>query len=275
MSAKRNRRRRKHLNKTTKVRTDQLNNPANHVNSIAGNASTKRGSIRLGEISLIASTRPDDVSESYNAGLQEFGVIRSRADKRDTFQSTTPLNGRGKLFLRAQPKHRPKSTKALISSNVWFVVFILAIPIGLVAVISTKGAPFSGVADRRERTAAWDSSKLQDRALHTGSSSIATHDVRGRSGEPLPIGTSMQGMGEDAVVIVRGLIPGMTLSAGSQLGANAWRLPASEFAEAWIGPPKDFSGAVDITAELHLPDQRHRRSEAIPAGVVPTDLARP
>jgi hypothetical protein len=47
----------------------------------------------------------------------------------------------------------------------------------------------------------------------------------------------------------------MTLSAGSQLGVNAWRVAASEFAEAWIGPPKDFSGAVDITAELHLPDQ--------------------
>jgi hypothetical protein len=28
-----------------------------------------------------------------------------------------------------------------------------------------------------------------------------------------------------------------------------------DFAEAWIGPPNDFSGAVDITAELHLPDE--------------------
>jgi hypothetical protein len=225
VSAKRNRHRGKHLNRTATARTDQIDNPISAVNSIADDIGTKGDPIRLGEISLI---------------------------KHDTFKSTTQLNARGKLFLRAQPKYMPKSRKALNSANVWFVLSILAIPIGLVAVISTKRALFSGVANWEERTA---TSKLQDRALHTWSSSTATHELRGRSGEPLPIGTSMQGMGEDAVVIVRGLIPGMTLSAGSQLGGNAWRLPASDFAGAWIGPPKDFSGAVDIAAELHLPDQ--------------------
>jgi len=107
-----------------------------------------------------------------------------------------------------------------------------------------------------DRTVTSASLSLQDRALHSRPSlRLAIQEVRGISGEPLPLGTSLEGVTKDAVVIVRGLIPGMTLSTGSAFGANAWRVPASEFADAWIGPPKDFSGAVDLTVELHLPDQ--------------------
>jgi hypothetical protein len=55
--------------------------------------------------------------------------------------------------------------------------------------------------------------------------------------------------------MITGLIPGMTLSTGSAIGDDAWRVPAKEFADTWIGPPTDFSGAIDVTIELHLADQ--------------------
>jgi hypothetical protein len=47
----------------------------------------------------------------------------------------------------------------------------------------------------------------------------------------------------------------MTLSTGSARGRDSWRVPVTEFADTWIGPPTNFSGAVDVTVELHLADQ--------------------
>jgi TPR repeat protein len=61
-------------------------------------------------------------------------------------------------------------------------------------------------------------------------------------------------VGADAAVVLRGLAPGSTLSAGTQVGPNTWRLSVEELTGAAITPPSGFVGAVDLTLELRLAD---------------------
>jgi TPR repeat protein len=60
--------------------------------------------------------------------------------------------------------------------------------------------------------------------------------------------------GANAAVVIRGLAPGSTLSAGTQVGPNTWRLSVEELSGAAITPPSGFVGAVDLTLELRLAD---------------------
>jgi hypothetical protein len=76
----------------------------------------------------------------------------------------------------------------------------------------------------------------------------------GAPGEPVPIGLALRGRSNDAVVILRGLAPGMELSAGSAVSGDSWQLSATDLPYAWIAPPKDFVGSADLVAELRLPN---------------------
>jgi hypothetical protein len=46
----------------------------------------------------------------------------------------------------------------------------------------------------------------------------------------------------------------MELSSGRALGRDIWEIRATDLGYAWIGPPADFVGSVDLIAELHLRD---------------------
>jgi hypothetical protein len=65
---------------------------------------------------------------------------------------------------------------------------------------------------------------------------------------------ALRGQAHDAVVIVRGLIPGMELSAGTSVSGDRWELTATDLPYAWIAPPQDFVGSVELIAELRLPN---------------------
>jgi hypothetical protein len=78
--------------------------------------------------------------------------------------------------------------------------------------------------------------------------------ARGIAGEPLPLGLTIEGGADGAVVIVTGLVHGMTLSTGDALHANVWQVPATDLANTWVGPPMGFVGMVDLIAELQLAD---------------------
>jgi hypothetical protein len=76
-------------------------------------------------------------------------------------------------------------------------------------------------------------------------------------GEPAPLGIALRGNAdEDGVVIIRGLIPGMELSAGRSMANAAWQLPAKDLSFAWIAPPPDFVGSADLVAELRLSNDK-------------------
>jgi hypothetical protein len=101
---------------------------------------------------------------------------------------------------------------------------------------------------------------------------------RGTTGEPAPLGVTLQGRADGGVVVVSGLVAGMTLSTGSPVGANAWQVPVSDLGNTWILPPKDFVGVVELVAELHLADTTiaHRRPirlEWVGVNSAPTAMA--
>jgi hypothetical protein len=77
---------------------------------------------------------------------------------------------------------------------------------------------------------------------------------RGTSGEPTLLGLAVHGPSEQAIIYLTDLVPGMELSAGNPVGSRAWEIPVTELDYAWIAPPQGFVGAVDLVAELRLPD---------------------
>jgi hypothetical protein len=76
----------------------------------------------------------------------------------------------------------------------------------------------------------------------------------GVPGEPAQMRLALRGRANDAVVIVRGLVPGMELSAGTAVTGDSWELSATDLPYAWIAPPQDFVGSADLIAELRLPN---------------------
>jgi hypothetical protein len=87
-----------------------------------------------------------------------------------------------------------------------------------------------------------------------GTPKLIVEPSRGVAGEPAPIGLALRGSATDATVIIKGLPPGMELSAGSAVAGDTWQLPAKDLPYAWIGPPQDFVGSADLVAELQLPN---------------------
>jgi hypothetical protein len=86
---------------------------------------------------------------------------------------------------------------------------------------------------------------------------------RGTSDGPAPLGLAVQGPAEGAVVYIEGLVPGMELSTGRPVGADAWEIPATELGYAWIAPPQSFVGTAKLTAQLRLPDKKIADRQAI------------
>jgi hypothetical protein len=76
------------------------------------------------------------------------------------------------------------------------------------------------------------------------------------SSGPIPLGLAVEGRAEDAVVIITGLMPGMEVSEGDAASADAWRVSVAKLGHAWIAPPENFGGSVDLIAQLRLPDDK-------------------
>jgi hypothetical protein len=83
---------------------------------------------------------------------------------------------------------------------------------------------------------------------------VQSSPARVMSGEPAPLGLALTAPAEGAVVIITGLVPGMTLSLGGAIGDDAWQASAQDIGDAWIGPPEGLVGSYDIMVELRLAD---------------------
>src|SRR5262245_40793572 len=73
---------------------------------------------------------------------------------------------------------------------------------------------------------------------------------------PAPLDLTLEGKLDGAVVTLTGLLPGMELSNGERIGANAWRLTSTDLGDVWVGPPDGFVGSIDIIAELRSPNDK-------------------
>ena len=81
---------------------------------------------------------------------------------------------------------------------------------------------------------------------------LIVRDLRGKQGEPAPLGVALEGRPDGVRVMLSGLAPGMTVSTGAAVDAAAWQVPAADLSNAWIIPPKEFVGRIEVTAELRL-----------------------
>ena len=85
---------------------------------------------------------------------------------------------------------------------------------------------------------------------------LIVQSSRVSSGEPMPLGVALRGRAEGAVVIIKGLVPGMDLSVGNAVGTDAWQLLATDLVDAWIAPPEGFVGSTHLVAELRLSNEK-------------------
>jgi hypothetical protein len=85
---------------------------------------------------------------------------------------------------------------------------------------------------------------------------LIVQSSRVSSGEPIPLGVALRGRADGAVVIIKGLVPGMDLSVGNAIGTDAWQLPATDLGDAWIAPPESFVGSTNLVVELRLSDDK-------------------
>jgi len=96
-----------------------------------------------------------------------------------------------------------------------------------------------------------------------GTPKLIVQSSRGVSGEPAPIGLALRGAANDAVVLIRGLVPGMELSTGGAVSGDTWQLSATDLPYAWIAPPEGFVGSADLVAELRLSNDKIADRRAI------------
>jgi hypothetical protein len=85
---------------------------------------------------------------------------------------------------------------------------------------------------------------------------LVVQTARGPAGEPAPLGLTVRGPANGAVVHIKGLMPGMELSTGIAVGSDAWQIFATDLGDAWIAPPEGFVGSADLVAELRLSDDK-------------------
>jgi serine/threonine protein phosphatase 1 len=107
---------------------------------------------------------------------------------------------------------------------------------------------------------------------------ILEPNLSGRDGAQVPLGVRVAGEAPGLALEVNGLPEGMTISAGRPLGTGAWRILATEVADAVITPPSGFGGAIDLTVELRLADDTvidqgpvHREWPQPPAAVTASE----
>jgi hypothetical protein len=76
------------------------------------------------------------------------------------------------------------------------------------------------------------------------------------AGEAFPLGVALTSAVEGASVVLDGLAPGSTVTAGRSSGADTWRIPVSDLRNAAVRPPRGFAGPMDVGVELRLADDR-------------------
>ena len=222
--------------------------------------------VRLGRVS-------DAAAALMNAsGTEDTGAERMYLRS----PSVEPLEHPALQRLRARQSLNPELVPEPLSNSYERPRFARVARLGAVLFVAAAialmvtGGPYPTISSQaaKERVAEFFNSlthRAEPSSTKIGSElpQLLVRQWRGTSGGPAPLGVTMQGRVSGAVVVVTGLVPGMTLTMGSPMGANAWQLPAKPevLDNTWITPPNDFIGAVDLGAELHLADMTiaHRR----------------
>ena len=144
-----------------------------------------------------------------------------------------------------QPSSRNRSSVWLVGS---VTIAIALSGAGAIAVMANllRGPITSGLPPDTQRASIAGQPAPQVTKLVLG------QNAAGKIDEALPIDMSIEGSREGTVVLVGGIPPGASLSAGHAEGHGQWRIPSAEVDDLMIQPASGFAGAVELTVELRL-----------------------
>jgi hypothetical protein len=194
---------------------------------------------------LAGTPVPDEFTKSARTSSQsaifrgpvvshELRSLSARRD--DSFNPDVPL---GSSHIRSN----------LRFANVSGLLLIFALTAVLIAQLTVPGIWRQLITDslRAVQLASFSSIEPTEPRL-------VVQQSRAARGEPAPLGLTLRGPAEGAVVRITELAPGMELSAGRADGLDGWEVPANDLGYVWIAPPDTFAGSVDLIAELRGPD---------------------
>ena len=203
--------------------------------------------VRLGQVWEAANMLSAAAQVSKHVG----GNTRHSANG---YGSLAPLRDR---FLRADvpPPSHPRSRSRLV---------VVCCLVGLILAIAISSVIVFGqlrVADIWHQPAddhSWTQLNRAASALPAEQAilRLIVQSARGMTGEPVPLGLAIYGPAEGAIVIITGLLAGMEVSTGVEVGAHRWELLPEDVGYAFIAPPENFVGSADLVAELRLADDK-------------------
>src|ERR1700730_13790544 len=204
-------------------------------------------------------------------------LIGSATPSKNSIGSTNTVIPEDKLlsnpdFFPAPPSPvRSRSRRAMVGGLIG-VILAIALTAFIVAQFPLADAWLRLTVERAIELAS--SSARPAPAIELSTPRLIVHP-RVLSGEPAALGLAVQGRAEGAIVIITGLPPGMELSKGDAVAADAWRIAATELTEAWIAAPESFLGSADLIAELRLPGNKIADRLTIQLEWVPAILLAP
>ena len=149
------------------------------------------------------------------------------------------------------------------------LVFGVAVGIATVAAFVLVGKPWSGKTSSAETAKVLPVAYTEtaparvERNARLYPKLIVVDVIPHQPGETVPIGISIEDAIEGSVAIIRGIPQNVTLSAGERRTDGSWLIPSGELEHAVIAPPGGFAGAMDLSLELRLPDNRLADRRAI------------
>lgn len=147
--------------------------------------------------------------------------------------------------------------RALLQQVIRFSIAVaIAATIATLLVMAIPSSQRSPGQDSASLSAAWQSVKSsvvpaqQPAAPPRRTATLAVQDGSGLTNDPVPLGIHVGAPPPDAFVSISGLTAGSRLTSGRRLGANEWRVPATEISGVSVIPPEGFTGQMLVTAEL-------------------------
>ncbi len=137
------------------------------------------------------------------------------------------------------------------------IAIVLVLGFVSVRIFSPREASVGTADDRasRAQSSAPTATTPMDRAiqLRTGPNLNVEFDRSAPTGQPLPLRLTVSDAPEGSTIVVSGLGPDTTLSAGENRDVE-WRLGLADLSNLSVIPPKDFVGTMILGVELRLAD---------------------
>ena len=217
--------------------------------------------VRLGQVweaasKLAAAQVPKQLSGSTRRATISVGLTTSLG-----YGSPSSLHDRFVHPDAPPPSHlRSRSKLGIICC---LVSVILAIAISLVIVFGEF--PLGDIWHQPANNHSWTRLNRATSAMRGEQATprLIVQSSRGVVGEPIPLGLAIQGPVENVVVIITGMLAGMEVSTGFEVGVHKWELLPEDVGYAFVVPPENFVGSAGLVAELRLADDKIVDRQAI------------